>query len=74
MLQYSETLQRVQTLVKVPEGTGLNALDKVQTEAGRDLDGLQSHRGGCVDEADRKDFLGVHHQGGRLNSVFQKVL
>ena len=53
-----------QTDLRVRDVTGLDAGEEAQIEAGRDLDGLQSHRGGCEVEGDRKDLLGVHHQGG----------
>lgn len=49
---------------------GLDAGEEAQIEAGRDLDGLQSYRGGCEDDGDGKDLLSVDHQGGWLNSVF----
>lgn len=54
-----KTLQRVQT--RVSEFTGLDACEEAQIEASRDLDGLQSHRGGCENEGDGKDLLGIHH-------------
>lgn len=50
--------------------SGLNAGEEAQIEAGRDLDGFQSHRGGREDDRDGEDLLHIHHQGRRLNSVF----
>lgn len=41
--------------------TGLDACDEAQTKASRDLDGLQSNRGGREGEGDGEDLLGVHH-------------
>lgn len=50
--------------VHVLEVTGLDAGEEAQIKASRDLDGLQSHRGGCEGEGDGEDLLGVHHQSG----------
>lgn len=49
------------TNCRVSEFTGLDACEEAQIEASRDLDGLQSHRGGCENEGDGKDLLGIHH-------------
>ena len=51
----------VGTNCRVSEFTGLDACEEAQIEASRDLDGLQSHRGGCENEGDGKDLLGIHH-------------
>lgn len=56
--------------VSVRGSPGLDAGQEVQIEAGRDLERLQGDRGGRVDDGDGEDLLHVHHQGGRLVSVF----
>lgn len=59
----------------VRAAAGLDASEETQVEAGRDLDGLQSHGGGREDQLEGEDLLSVHHQGGRLlHPVFQKGL
>lgn len=56
------------------EVTGLDAGEEAQIKAQRNLDSLQSHRGGCEGEGDGEHLLAVHHQSGGLPSVFQNVL
>lgn len=64
----------VNRIKRASEVTALDACEESQIEASRDLDGLQSHRGGCEEEGDGKDLLGIHHQSGWLPFVFQNVL
>ena len=52
----------------------LDACKVTQIKAGGDLKCLQSNGGWCEGDRDGEDLLGVHHEGGRLNAVFQKVL
>lgn len=49
---------------------GLDTGQEAQTEAGWNLERLQGDGGGSVNGGDGEDHLGVHHQGGRLLSVF----
>lgn len=56
------------------EVTGLDAGKEAEIKTSRDLDRLQSDRGGCEGEGDGEDLPGIHHQSGRLNSVFQNIL
>ena len=48
----------------VSEAAGLDAGEEAQIKTSRNLDGLQSHSGGCEGERDGEDLLAVHHQSG----------